>query len=166
MGRKTSIPIEMMEKMRSRWESGDTAEDIADELKIHPKTVSYHAKTKNWKKRGEESAEYRSKVLEAQKNVVIADKVERSLQETEKYIQDSERIRMLVLQFQGRMIKNRDPSTNELILDKKEADLIFQYLKCCKISMETLSIGYMGKRKAFGMDEVVKNDVTVLPWED
>ena len=166
MGRKTSIPIEMMEKMRSRWESGDTTEDIADELKIHPKTVAYHAKTKNWKKRGEESAEYKSKVLEAQKNVVIADKVERSLQETEKYIQDSERIRMLVLQFQGRMIKNRDPSTNELILDKKEADLIFQYLKCCKISMETLSIGYMGKRKAFGMDEVVKNDVTVLPWED
>ena len=166
MARRTSIPTDMMERMRSRWESGDTAEDIADELKMHPNTVRHHAKTKNWKKRGDESDEYKGKVLEAQKNVVIADKVERSLQETEKYIQDSERIRMLVLQFQGRMIKNRDPATNELILDKKEADLIFQYLKCCKISMETLSIGYMGKRKAFGMDEVIKNDVTVLPWED
>jgi len=64
------------------------------------------------------------------------------------------------------MLKNRDPVTNELILDKTEGDLIFQYLKCCKISMETLTIGYMGKRKALGMDDVVKNDVTVLPWED
>jgi hypothetical protein len=64
------------------------------------------------------------------------------------------------------MLKNRDPVTNELILDKTEGDLIFQYLKCCKISMETLTIGYIGKRKALGMDDVVKNDVTVLPWED
>jgi hypothetical protein len=24
----------------------------------------------------------------------------------------------------------------------------------------------MGKRKAFGMDEVIKTEVNVLPWED
>lgn len=166
MPRKTSIPNELLGKMQSRWESGDTAEDIADEVNVHPNTVRHHARNKDWKRRGEDRVDYQEKTLEVQKTVVIADKVERSLQETEKYIQDSERIRMLVLQFQGRMLKNRDPSTNELLLDKKEADLIFQYLKCCKISMETLSIGYMGKRKAYGMDEVIKNDVNVLPWED
>lgn len=166
MAGKTSIPTEDLGKMRTMWQSGETAEVIAGEFNVHPNTVRHHAKSRNWKKRGDEGPEYAERVLEAQKTVVIADKVERSLQETEKYIQDAERIRMLVLQFQGRMLKNRDPSTNELILDKKEADLIFQYLKCCKISMETLSIGYMGKRKAFGMDEAVKSEVTVLPWED
>ena len=72
----------------------------------------------------------------------------------------------MVLSFQARLLKNRDPNTNELILDKKDADLIFQYLKCCKISMETLSIGYMGKRKAYGMDESQGSEITVLPWED
>ena len=166
MARKTSFPTHLLGKMRSRWEAGDHVDDIAKEFNIHPTTVRHHAKDKNWERRSSKAKYYNEKSVEAHKTVVIADKVERSLQETEKYIQDSERIRMLVLQFQGRMLKNRDPATNELILDKKEADLIFQYLKCCKISMETLSIGYMGKRKAFGMDDVVKSEVTVLPWED
>ncbi len=166
MAGKTSIPTESLAKMESMWLAGDTAEEIAEEVNVHPNTVRHHARSKKWKRKGEEGPEYVQKVSEVQKTVVIADKVERSLQETEKYIQDSERVRMMILQFQGRMLKNRDPTTNELLLDKKEADLIFQYLKCCKISMETLTIGYMGKRKAFGMDEVIKNDVNVLPWED
>ena len=101
-----------------------------------------------------------------QKQIVIANKVERSVQETEKFLQDAERMRMMVLQFQGRILKNRDASTNELVLEKSEGDLIFQYLKCCKISMETLSLAYMGKRKALGMEDTLKEDATILPWED
>lgn len=166
MGRKTSFPQEELGRMKARWEAGDDIEDIAGEFNLTSSAIRYHAKENKWESRGAFKEKYNQNTLEAKRNVVIADKVERSLQETEKFIQDSERIRMLILQFQGRMLKNRDPATNELILDKSEGDLIFQYLKCCKISMETLTIGYMGKRKALGMDDVVKNDVTVLPWED
>ena len=166
MSRKSRIPPEMLSKMKTRWDAGDEVNRIADEFKVHPRTVRHHAQSNGWGERGSKKDEIIEQVSETSKTVVIADKIERSLQETEKYIQDSERVRMMILQFQGRMLKNRDPTTNELLLDKKEADLIFQYLKCCKISMETLTIGYMGKRKAFGMDEVIKNDVNVLPWED
>ena len=166
MSRKTSLTPEFVSKMKARWDSGDSVEHIAEEFNVHPNTVRNQAKSNDWKQRGSLRGEFIERVSETSKTVVIADKVERSLQETEKYIQDSERIRMMVLQFQGKMLKNRDPVTNELFLDKKEADLIFQYLKCCKISMETLTIGYMGKRKAFGMDEVIKTEVNVLPWED
>ena len=166
MSGKTSLPPEVISKMKIRWDSGDSVDDIAQEFGVHPNTVRNQSKSNDWKPRGSRREQYIERVNETSKTVVIADKVVRSLQETEKYIQDSERIRMLILQFQGKMLKNRDPVTNELILDKKEADLIFQYLKCCKISMETLTIGYMGKRKAFGMDEVIKTEVNVLPWED
>lgn len=152
-------------KIKARWEAGDRAEDIAAEFKVHPNTIRYQAKTNGWEK-GVNRGLHLDKLADAQKHVVIADKVERSLEETEKFISDSDRIRQMVLSFQARLLKNRDPVTNELLLDKKDADLIFQYLKCCKISMETLSIGYMGKRKAFGMDESHAQDITVLPWED
>jgi len=152
-------------KIKARWEAGDRAEDIASEFKVHPNTIRYQAKTNGWEK-GATRGLHLDKLTETQKHVVIADKVERSLEETEKFISDSDRIRQMVLSFQARLLKNRDPVMNELILDKKDADLIFQYLKCCKISMETLSIGYMGKRKAFGMDESYAQDITVLPWED
>lgn len=166
MSRKSRIPPEMLSNMKIRWDAGDNVNSIAEDFKVHPRTVRHHAESNGWGERGKNKDSVTEKFSEVAKTVVIADKVERSLQETEKYIQDSERVRMMILQFQGRMLKNRDPTTNELLLDKKEADLIFQYLKCCKISMETLTIGYMGKRKAFGMDEVIKNDVNVLPWED
>lgn len=165
MPTKHSFPPEVLGRMKSRWESGDRAEDIAEDLKVHPNTIRYQAKQRGWE-RGSKEGEYIEKVSQAQKQVVISDKVERSIQETEKFMQDAERIRALVLNFQGRMVKNRDPVTNELILDKKEGDLIFQYLKCCKISMESLVMGYMGKRKALGMDEVIKDDINILPWED
>ena len=152
-------------KIKSRWEAGDRAEDIAEEFKVHPNTIRYQAKSNGWE-RGSKKGEYLSKVAEIERNVVIADKAERSLEETEKFISDTDRLRAMVLSFQARLVKNRDPVTNELIMDKDDADLVFQYLKCCKISMETLSIGYMAKRKAYGMDESRGGDITVLPWED
>ena len=152
-------------KIKARWEAGDRAEDIAADFKVHPNTIRYQARTNGWEK-GSTRGLHLDKLSDTQKHVVIADKAERSLEETEKFISDSDRIRQMVLSFQARLLKNRDPVTNELILDKKDADLIFQYLKCCKISMETLSIGYMGKRKAYGMDESHGTDITVLPWED
>ena len=152
-------------KIKARWEAGDRAEDIAADFKVHPNTIRYQARTNGWEK-GSTRGLHLDILSDTQKRVVIADKAERSLEETEKFISDSDRIRQMVLSFQARLLKNRDPVTNELILDKKDADLIFQYLKCCKISMETLSIGYMGKRKAYGMDESHGTDITVLPWED
>ena len=152
-------------KIKVRWEAGDRAEDIASDFKVHPNTIRYQAKANGWE-RGILRGMHVEKMHDVQKQVVIADKVERSLEETEKFIGDADRIRTMVLSFQARLLKNRDPNTNELILDKKDADLIFQYLKCCKISMETLSIGYMGKRKAYGMDESQGSEITVLPWVD
>jgi len=152
-------------KIKARWEAGDRAEDIALEFKVHPNTIRYQAKSNGWE-RGSKKGEYLSKVADIERNVVIADKAEKSLEETEKFISDTDRLRAMVLSFQARLVKNRDPATNELIMDKDDADLVFQYLKCCKISMETLSIGYMAKRKAYGMDESKGGDITVLPWED
>ena len=159
------VSPEILGKIKFRWEMGDRAEDIAKDLDIHPTTIRHHAKRNSWE-RGSRRQELMEEVETTQKQIVIANKVERSVQETEKFLQDSERMRMMVLQFQGRILKNRDPNTNELVLEKGEADLIFQYLKCCKISMETLSLAYMGKRKALGMEDSLKEDATILPWED
>ena len=159
------VSPEILGKIKFRWEMGDRAEDIARDLDIHPTTIRHHAKRNSWE-RGSRRQELMEEVETTQKQIVIANKVERSVQETEKFLQDSERMRMMVLQFQGRILKNRDPSTNELVLEKSEGDLIFQYLKCCKISMETLSLAYMGKRKALGMEDSLKEDATILPWED
>ena len=162
---KTTLDKVSLGKIKSRWESGDRTEDIAADFKVHPNTIRYQAKTNGWEK-GAIKNEVVNRMSEIEKQVVIADRVEKSVEETDRFISDADRLRAMVLSFQTRLVKNRDPKTNELILDKDDAELVFQYLKCCKISMETLSIGYMAKRKAYGMDESKGSDITVLPWED
>ena len=160
-----SVPLELIGRMKLRWESGDRTEDIGRELRVHPSTVRQYAKKNSWI-RGSKKHEVISEIERTEKEVMIANKVERSVQETENFLQDSERMRAMVLNFQTRLLRNRDKETNEILLDKSEAELVFQYLKCCKITMETLSLSYLGKRKALGMDEALREDATVLPWED
>src|SRR6056300_286853 len=159
------VTPDMLGRIKLRYEVGERVEDIARDFDMHPSNVRHHAKKNSWI-RGSRKSEIVEQAEQAQRQLVIADKVERSVQETEKSLQDAERIRMMVLQFHGRMLKNRDPETKELILEKEEAELVFQYLKCCKISMETMSLAYMGKRKALGMEDSLREDATILPWED
>lgn len=159
-----SIPPEVVGKIKARWEAGERVDDIARECGIHSATVRAYARREGWDRESKRQ-EVIEEASQLERQVTIANKVERSVEETEKFIQDTERLRAMTLGFQSRLLKNKNEK-GELEMDRKEADLVFQYLKCCKISMETLSIGYMGKRKALGMDEVLKSDVTILPWED
>lgn len=164
-GANTNLDNVNLGKMKSRWEAGDRAEEIAEDFKVHPNTVRYQAKQRGWE-RGSKRNDIISKMAEVEKQTVIADKINRSVEESERFIGDADRLRTMVLNFQARLLKNRDPNTNELLMDKDDAELVFQYLKCCKIAMETLSVGYIAKRKAYGMDESHGSEITVLPWED
>jgi transposase-like protein len=159
------LTLEDLGKIKARVEAGDTIKSIAEEIDVSENAVRYHVRRNSWEK-GIRKTEVINRAAEREKQIVVSDKVERSLRETENFIQDSERIRAMTIGFHTRLVKNRDKNTNEIILDKEESDIVFQYLKCCKITMETLSIGYMGKRKAYGMDDELKEDMTVLPWED
>ena len=159
------IPPEIIGRAKAKYEAGERVEDIEKDLGISKNSVVYNAKKLGWT-HGSRKHEIVARAAREEESVVVADRVERSVQETEKFIGDTERLRALTLALNGRIFKSRDPSTNELLLDKEEADLIFQYLKCCKISMETLSLGYYGKRKALRMDEKEGVEVHVLPWDD
>tara|TARA_B100000242_G_scaffold135485_1_gene96270 strand:+ start:3432 stop:3941 length:510 start_codon:yes stop_codon:yes gene_type:complete len=159
------LTLEDLGKIKARVEAGETIKSIAEEIDVSENAVRYHVKRNAWEK-GIRKDEVIQRAADREKQVVVSDRVERSLRETENFIQDSERIRAMTIGFHTRLVKNRDKNTNEIILDKEESDIVFQYLKCCKITMETLSIGYLGKRKAYGMDEETKEDMTVLPWED
>ena len=158
-------PPEIIGRAKARYEAGDRVEDIEKDLGISKNSVVNHAKKNGWK-HGSNKAEIVAKVAQEEKNLVIADQVERSVQETEKFMQDAERLRALTLSLNARIFKNRDPATGELYLEKDEADLIFQYLKCCKISMETMTMGYYAKRKALRMDDKQSDEPTILPWQD
>lgn len=151
--------------MKIRYEAGENVEQIGKDVGVSKPTVIAHAKRYGWS-HGSKKKEMISRVEEQEKQVVIAERVERSVQETEKFLQDVERIRALTLSFNARIAKTRDPSTGEFLIDKEESDLVFSVLKCCKISMETIVAGYYGKRKALKMDEKSGEDIQVLPWED
>jgi len=159
------IPPEIIGRAKARYEAGDRVEDIEKDLGISKNSVVNHAKKNGWS-HGSKKSEIIAKVAKEEEGVVIAEQVERSVQETEKFMQDAERLRALTLSLNARIFKSRDPLTNELMLDKDEAELIFQYLKCCKISMEAITMGYYGKRKALRMDERQTEDATILPWQD
>ena len=159
------IPPEIIGRAKARYEAGDRVEDIEKDLNISKNSVVNHAKKNGWKHCSNKK-EIIERVAQEEKSIVIADQVERSVQETEKFMQDAERLRALTLSLNARIFKNRDPATGELYLEKDEADLIFQYLKCCKISMETMTMGYYAKRKALRMDEKQSDEPTILPWQD
>lgn len=159
------MDAETLGRIQARYEAGEPDYKIAEDFGIHFNTINYHAKKRGWKK-GERKNEIAKMAAEREQDMLVARHMQRGVDETEKFMGDTERLRALILTMQGRILKNRDPTTNELLLDKSEADLIFQYLKCCKISMEAIVMGYMGKRKALGMDERQNEDLTVLPWED
>ena len=77
MSGKTSLPPEVISKMKIRWDSGDSVEDIAQEFSVHPNTVRNQSKSNDWKPRGSRREQYIERVNETSKTVVIADKVER-----------------------------------------------------------------------------------------
>tara|TARA_B100000131_G_scaffold164444_1_gene159014 strand:+ start:629 stop:1126 length:498 start_codon:yes stop_codon:yes gene_type:complete len=152
-------------QLQAKYEMGFPVREIAEEMGISPTTVVNNAKKLGWK-HGANKSVITKKVEEDTKAIVIAQNVERASQETEKFLQDSERIRVLTLSIVARILKARDPDTNEMILNEEDADIYFNYLKISKIAMETLNLGYMGKRKALRMDEQKDADHAVLPWED
>ena len=152
-------------QLKAKYEMGLPVRDIADEMEISPTTVINNAKKYGWK-HGSNKANIERQVEEDTQALVIAKNVERATQETEKYLQDTERIRALTLSIIARIIQTRDPKNNQMIFNEEDGELYFQFLKISKIAMETINIAYMGKRKALRMDEQSGDDIKVLPWED
>ena len=152
-------------RLKTRYEAGEKVEEIGKDVGVSKPTVISYAKRYGWT-HGSRKKEIVERVESREREVVIAERVERSVQETEKFLQDVERIRALTLSFNGRIMKSRNAATGDFDIDREEADLVFQVLKCCKISMETLVAGYYGKRKALKMDDKTSDDIQVLPWED
>ena len=165
MSKSSPLSAQEIGQMKAKYEVGKAIRDIANNLGVSPSTVTNHAKKGGWK-HGINKAVIAQKVELETQNVIFAKNVERSTQETEKFLSDSERIRALTLSVIAKILKDRDPATNDLHLNMEDGELYFQYLKIGKIAMETLNIQYMGKRKALRMDDQKEADLTVLPWAD
>tara|TARA_Y100000034_G_C6874345_1_gene399615 strand:+ start:430 stop:927 length:498 start_codon:yes stop_codon:yes gene_type:complete len=152
-------------QLKAKYEMGLPVREIADEMDISPTTVINNAKKNGWR-HGSNKANIERRVEEDTQAIVIAKNVERSAQETEKFMQDTERIRALTLSIIARIIQTRDPANNQMVFNEEDGELYFQYLKISKIAMETINLAYMGKRKALRMDDQATDDIKVLPWED
>ncbi len=83
-------------QLKAKYEMGLPVREIADEMDISPTTVINNAKKNGWR-HGSNKANIERRVEEDTQAIVIAKNVERSAQETEKFMQDTERIRALTL---------------------------------------------------------------------
>ena len=160
-----ALGAKVLSRLKTKYEAGEKIRDIAKDMGIHQSTITKNAKKNGWE-HGSNKEEIASRVEKRVTAEIIERDVSRATEETEKFLKDAEIIRNYTLQVIGKILSNRNSEGQIDMSDRDTADTLFTYLKIGKISMETITLGYTGKRKALRMDENVLEEMQVLPWED
>ena len=160
-----ALGAKVLSRLKTKYEAGEKIRDIAKDMGIHQSTITKNAKKNGWE-HGSNKEEIASRVEKRVTAQLIERDVSRATDETEKFLKDAEIIRNYTLQVIGKILSNRNSEGQIDMSDRDTADTLFTYLKIGKISMETITLGYTGKRKALRMDENVLEEMQVLPWED
>ena len=160
-----ALGAKVLSRLKTKYEAGEKIRDIAKDMGIHQSTITKNAKKNGWE-HGSNREEIASRVEKRVTAEIIERDVSRATDETEKFLKDAEIIRNYTLQVIGKILSKRNSEGQIDMSDRDTADTLFTYLKIGKISMETITLGYTGKRKALRMDENVLEEMQVLPWED
>jgi DNA-binding XRE family transcriptional regulator len=139
-----AVPQEKVNKIGVAYKAGQYSKtDIAKKFKITRQTLNNLAEKNGWEYQ-ELRQDFNESIRKKEQEHFIKSEADKRIEVTAKFLRDVEEIEALNMQYIGGL---------SVCLTKQDVEKNFSFLKSCKIAMETLNIGYLGKRKALRMDD-------------